>query len=463
MRRGLKYLYKWGLLFSDIIALNLFFVLILLYFQKGKGLMSFEPYMQIWIFINSIWIALCYLFGIYNYTAFIKIDLFIKKTTQVYVLWLMTLFLYLFITREVQFSRAFILLFLFLSGIVFTISRILFFIIRKFFKNQSHYINKIMILGYNDTAKKITKYFEEEELYTRLVGYAEENQNVHELTRYPIVCDTKSIVKYAKILGVNEIFSTIMPEQNPLVYKLMNDAEFGCVRFKIVPDFSLFLIKPVLVEYLKDTPILGVRQDPLEDATNRLHKRIFDLCISSFVVFFILSWLIPIIAICIKIESKGPIFFKQLRSGRNDIPFYCLKFRSMYLNSNADSHSATSKDNRITKFGSFLRKTSLDEFPQFINVLKGDMSIVGPRPHMVHQSVYFSKIVDHYMSRQFLKPGITGWAQINSYRGEVKDKQHIIGRITMDLWYYENWNIWLDIKIVFQTILQILKGDKQAY
>ena len=210
-------------------------------------------------------------------------------------------------------------------------------------------------------------------------------------------------------------------------------------------------------------PVLALRGDPLEDFGNRVKKRFLDIFVSGFVAIFILSWLIPLVALLIKLESKGPIFFKQLRSGKNDKPFYCLKFRSMCLNDQADELSATINDARVTKIGRFLRKSSLDEFPQFINVFLGEMSLVGPRPHMLKHSIEFSKMVAHYMSRQFLKPGITGWAQINSYRGEIKNQAEIEGRVASDLWYFEHWTIWLDIRILFLTVYQVFAGHKNAY
>jgi putative colanic acid biosynthesis UDP-glucose lipid carrier transferase len=164
------------------------------------------------------------------------------------------------------------------------------------------------------------------------------------------------------------------------------------------------------------------------------------------VIVCILSWLIPLLGILILLESKGPLFFSQIRSGKNNKPFYCYKFRSMKVNSNANTMQATKNDSRVTRVGSIIRKTSLDEFPQFINVLKGEMSIVGPRPHMIKHTKDYSKIVDQYMIRQFLKPGITGWAQVNGYRGEITDDEQIKNRVTDDLWYLEHWNVWLGIK-----------------
>jgi putative colanic acid biosysnthesis UDP-glucose lipid carrier transferase len=201
----------------------------------------------------------------------------------------------------------------------------------------------------------------------------------------------------------------------------------------------------------------------LEDLGNRIKKRIFDLVIASFVLIFILSWMIPLISLLIKITSKGPIFFVQKRSGKNKLHFKCLKFRSMNVNSLAHLKQATKNDDRLTSVGRFLRSSSLDEFPQFLNVLRGHMSIVGPRPHMLKQTDEYSKVVNQYMVRHFLKPGITGWAQVNGYRGEVNSTEKLQGRVEHDVWYMENWSVWLDLKIIFLTAYNVIRGDKNAF
>jgi len=186
-----------------------------------------------------------------------------------------------------------------------------------------------------------------------------------------------------------------------------------------------------------------------------LKKRILDTVISLLVIVLFLSWMVPLFALIIFIESGESVFFRQLRSGRNNKPFYCLKFRSMHSNKEADSKQATRNDARVTKLGRIIRKTSLDEFPQFINVLKGEMSLVGPRPHMIKHTNDYSKIVDEYMIRQFLKPGITGWAQIHGFRGEITNPEQIKKRVEKDLWYLEHWSLWLDIRILFLTVYVI--------
>jgi putative colanic acid biosynthesis UDP-glucose lipid carrier transferase len=270
-------------------------------------------------------------------------------------------------------------------------------------------------------------------------------------------------LQVAKELDIQEIFSTITPEQNNNIYDLMDQSQKECIRFKIVPDLSIFIRKEVHIEYMGDLPILSLRSEPLEDVGNRVQKRVLDITVSFLVIVLILSWLIPIIGLLIVLESKGPVFFKQLRTGRNNKNFYCLKFRSMKFNKDSDLKQATQNDIRFTGIGKFIRKTSIDEFPQFLNVFKGEMSLVGPRPHMLKHTSDYSKIVDEYMTRQFLKPGITGWAQINGNRGEINTAEQIQMRVSRDLWYLENWTLLLDIQIMFSTIYLLFKGDKNAY
>jgi lipopolysaccharide/colanic/teichoic acid biosynthesis glycosyltransferase len=202
---------------------------------------------------------------------------------------------------------------------------------------------------------------------------------------------------------------------------------------------------------------------PLKQLNNRILKRGFDLFASVFIIVFFLSWMVPIIGLLIKLESKGPVFFRQLRSGRNNKPFWCYKFRSMYVNEQSDKLQATKGDNRITAIGAFLRKTSIDEFPQFINIFKGEMSIVGPRPHMLMHTEFYGAKIENYMKRLAMKQGLTGWAQVNGHRGETTDIQYMEERVRHDLWYMENWSLWLDIKIVLLTAIKVFKTDTTAF
>ncbi len=192
-------------------------------------------------------------------------------------------------------------------------------------------------------------------------------------------------------------------------------------------------------------------------------KRSLDIVFSLFIILFVFSWLYPIFAILIKLESKGPVLFSQVRTGRDGLHFKCYKFRSMRVNTDADKIQATRNDGRVTRFGAFLRKTSLDELPQFFNVLTGNMSIVGPRPHMISHTKEYSQLTEKYTARHSHRPGITGWAQINGLRGEVADINAILKRVDADVWYLKNWSILLDLKIIFVTFWITIKGDKNAY
>jgi putative colanic acid biosysnthesis UDP-glucose lipid carrier transferase len=203
--------------------------------------------------------------------------------------------------------------------------------------------------------------------------------------------------------------------------------------------------------------------EPLEIGTNRVIKRAFDIAFSSIIILTVLSWLIPLLAVLIKINSRGPVFFKQLRSGRNNRPFTCLKLRTLTENKDAHIRHVTQDDIRTTKLGRLLRKSNLDELPQFVNVLFADMSVVGPRPHMLAHTKMYSKLRDDYMKRHHIKPGITGWAQVMGYRGQVKNENQLRNRIDHDLWYKKNWTLLLDMKIVWRTAITTLMGDKNAY
>ncbi|KOS08308.1 hypothetical protein AM493_10210 [Flavobacterium akiainvivens] len=235
------------------------------------------------------------------------------------------------------------------------------------------------------------------------------------------------------------------------------------IRVRIIPDFHFQFYNRYEFKQFGNIPTVSLRKEPLEETYNKFTKRTFDIVFSLFVLIFICSWLFPIIALIIKSGSKGPVLFRQKRLGRDRKEFWCLKFRSMYVNNDSDKVMATKGDRRITPIGSFLRKTSLDEFPQFWNVLMGHMSIVGPRPHMTVQNAQYQAIINNYLVRQLIKPGITGWAQVNGYRGEIETDLDIKNRVSYDIWYLENWSFFLDIKIIYLTVWNIFKGEDKAY
>ncbi|NNK87019.1 MAG: exopolysaccharide biosynthesis polyprenyl glycosylphosphotransferase [Flavobacteriaceae bacterium] len=263
--------------------------------------------------------------------------------------------------------------------------------------------------------------------------------------------------------NIDEIYCSISELTASQLSEVIDFADNNLKIVKFLPDNKEIYAKKLKYEYYDYIPILSLRNIPLQDSINQVIKRVFDILFSSMVIIFILSWLTPVLAILILLESKGPVFFKQLRNGFNYKEFDCYKFRSMTPNKQAHLHQATRGDQRVTKVGRFMRKTSIDELPQFFNVLFGDMSVVGPRPHMVSHTNMYAKKIDKFMVRHFVKPGITGLAQISGYRGEVESDKDIIGRVKYDIFYIENWSILLDIKIIFQTFLNAVKGEEKAY
>jgi putative colanic acid biosynthesis UDP-glucose lipid carrier transferase len=463
MNKQFKRYLQSTLIFLDLIVLLLSFILPRLFFNSRIPSTTTYAYLIFASYSFLSWSLFSSILGNYAEKMILQFESFSKRSLQVFLLWIIFVLMYLFFSREVQLSRFFVFSFIVIFAIGLFFNRFLYLGIRNYFKSKDYLVNNIIILGYNETALKLSSYFEQESINTNLIGFVEDEKNIKELTHYPVLSDIKNLIQVAKDYDVQEIFSTITPEQNSYIYELITQAENECIRFKVVPNLSHFFNKPVVVDFIRDLPVLSLRSEPLDDVGNKLKKRILDIVVSGFVIIFILSWLIPIVALLILLESRGSIFFAQKRTGKNNLPFNCLKFRSMKPNKDSDLKQATKNDMRITRVGKFLRKTSLDEFPQFINVFKGEMSLVGPRPHMLKHTDDYSQIVDQYMIRHFLKPGITGWAQINGFRGEITEPKQIKLRVQNDLWYLENWSIWLDIKILFLTVYTVIKGDKQAY
>lgn len=271
------------------------------------------------------------------------------------------------------------------------------------------------------------------------------------------------VEQFVKTHQVDEMFCAVPDtEDNQNVSQMIRIADNNAVDFYYVPQFGRTVTRQFELQSVGDVPILAVHPYPLKNPINRLIKRAFDLLVSS--VMLILSPLVIIpIAIGIKLSSPGPVFFVQKRTGYRGQAFNCYKFRTMRQNVDSDTKQAVKGDPRVTKFGNFLRRTSLDELPQFYNVWLGEMSIVGPRPHMVAQTEEYSALIDKYMLRHTIKPGITGWAQVRGFRGQTEELWQMEKRVEYDVWYAENWTFFLDLKIVFRTVWNAIKGEDNAY
>lgn len=259
-----------------------------------------------------------------------------------------------------------------------------------------------------------------------------------------------------------EVYCCLPYENKDLVTKLLHFCNGNTIHFYYVPVYPIVAEHSLKQENVGNTMAFTLLDEPLQKLSNRIIKRTFDIVVSLMVLICLLPFF-PFIALAIKCSSKGPIFFRQARTGINGRDFYCYKFRSMHVNKDADKIQATKDDPRKFAFGNFMRKTNIDELPQFLNVLLGDMSIVGPRPHMLRHTEMYRDQISKYMIRHFVKPGITGWAQVTGYRGETAELWQMEGRVERDIWYIEHWSFWLDIVIMWKTARQFIVPDKHAY
>lgn len=261
---------------------------------------------------------------------------------------------------------------------------------------------------------------------------------------------------------INEIYAYYEHNDQEKINMLSKYCDNNLIRFFYVPDLNIFRGKLSFTQF-NQTPVVARRREPLTYPMNQFIKRTFDIIFSLLVLILVFPIFFIVSAIIIKIQSPGPIFFRQQRTGLDGKSFGCLKFRSMHVNKDADKIQATKNDPRKFSYGDFMRKTNIDELPQFINVLLGDMSVVGPRPHMLKHTDEYSSIINRYMVRHLAKPGITGLAQVSGFRGETQMISQMEDRVKKDIEYIENWTLLLDIKIILKTITNVIHGEKNAY
>lgn len=389
---------------------------------------------------------------IYRYTNFLKI---INLLFNQIVLFALSLFCFSGIFPELELEPNTIIKLLMPIAILIVFVKILtYYSIKTFRSYFGGNYRKTIIIGSSMESQNLELFFNK----NKQAGY------LHKKTFSDV--SKKSIldsINFVKEQEIDEIYCSTENINDQEVKALIKFCDNNLKTIKFIPNSTKLNSKKLIYETYDSLPILSLRRVPLQDSVNLFFKRLTDIIISLAVVVFVLSWLTPIIALFIKKESDGPVFFKQTRNGINYEEFSCLKFRSMIVNDNAHKLQATKGDTRVTKIGAFLRKTSLDEMPQFINVLLGDMSVVGPRPHMIKENDKYYKTVDKYMLRHVIKPGITGLAQVSGYRGEVEKESDIVNRIKFDIYYLENWSILLDVKIILRTILNSIKGEDKAY
>lgn len=431
----------------DLLIINLFAYLLPINFENP---LLFHSY------ISLAWIVVAWRNGFYEIYPYTKVTYILIKLFTQFIFFFLLLYAYIGFFKQPVMSRlALGQYFVFSSLAIATMKFLLYTLALKYRRQLSSQTTRVVVIGKNRKTEQLIKVFRERKEY----GYQFVRQFCPNEDDFDLLDCFMFIVKN----NIDEIYCSVSELSNQELTDFINFADNNLKALKFLPDNKNIYSKKLRFEYYDYIPILSLRDIPLHNPINALIKRAFDIVFSLVVIFGLLIWIVPLLAILITLESRGPVFFVQKRTGFDNREFACLKFRSMAMNPAADLVQAQKNDMRVTRIGRFIRRTSIDELPQFYNVLFGNMTVVGPRPHMVSHTDEFANKVDKYMLRHFVKPGITGLAQVRGYRGEIEKDSDIQNRIKFDIFYVENWSFFLDIKIIVQTILNAISGEEKAY
>ncbi|MEQ8323708.1 MAG: exopolysaccharide biosynthesis polyprenyl glycosylphosphotransferase [Vicingaceae bacterium] len=391
------------------------------------------------ILINLVWLALVIFIRPYQISRVTQVIRVVR--TQSYLIGLHFLFIssFYFFANKIGYSKEYILAFYVFLLVFSVLSKSVFVILIRRFRRKGFNYKKIVIVGFGKLSSELGMFINDHPEYGyKLLGYFGDKENGVEL-----LGNYNDVEPYALKEDIDEIYCCVPVTDNTITGRLVDFGEENLITVKLLTDFREFSFKRMELERYGDFPVINLTSSPLDDGVNKLVKRAFDLAISLFVLVFILSWLTPILALLIKLDSKGKVFFRQERTGIRNTAFICYKFRTM---------TNGTEPLRATRIGLVLRNLGLDELPQFYNVLIGDMSVVGPRPHMLAHTEEFRTQTDKFMARHAIKPGITGLAQTKGYRGEIKSTKFMQNRVALDRFYIENWSLFLDIKIMLMTV-----------
>jgi len=445
-----KYLRPISILF-DILVISVVFR----FFFTEHGL----NYLHFGVYQIACWAIISYFSGfyeVYRYTSPIKITT--KLMTQG-ILFLLVIIAFFPFAKQTIFSGQAIAKYLITVFTLITIFKfMLFYYLKRYRVMTGSNYRTAIIIGYTPQAIRLKEVFETRPDY----GYRFKGFFSDKKTNPAIVGKMADIQEFVQTNNIDEIYCSLNEITNAQLKGLVEFADINDKTIKFIPDTQDIFSKNLKMDYYEMFPVLSLRKTALHEPLAQVTKRAFDIIFSLLVMVLLLSWLTPILALLIKLESKGPVFFKQSRPGINEAEFFCYKFRSMRLNETTEQ-SVIKNDPRVTRIGKFIRKTSIDEMPQFLNVLIGEMSVVGPRPHLWSQNNLYSTRIKKYMVRLYVRPGITGLAQVRGFRGEISTDEDMINRIKYDVFYIENWSLLLDLKIIIQTVVNIFKGDEKAY
>lgn len=431
----------------DLVVINVFSV----YFS---GISIFQDYYV--FFISCAWFIIATNLGFYEVYRYTKVIAILNCTLkQAIAFTVFCLALVHFYPERDSFKT--IVLFTVISVLVILVFKLfIYFFLKKYRILFGGNFRTVVLVGKHKSISPLKLFFEQNPDY----GY--KLIKVFDLDHHKIEHLQESLL-FILENKIDEIYCSMSDLTSKQIDDFVFFADNNFKTLKFIPDEKQLISLNTTFEYYDYIPIISQRTISLDESLHKIIKRVFDIGFSILMIVGLLSWLTPILAFIIKLDSNGPLFFVQKRNGLNNKEFNCFKFRSMELNDEAHINQVSKNDARITKIGKYIRKTSIDELPQFFNVLMGDMSVVGPRPHMVSHTNMYAERIDNFMVRHFIKPGITGLAQTKGFRGEVETDKDIINRVRYDIFYIEKWSLLLDLKIIFNTIYNIIIGDKKAY
>lgn len=413
-----------------------------------------KPFYVFPLYLTAGWIILSLVTGFYDTKRFAKVTQTLASIIRQFVIFGLILYAFIGFFKQPDMSRLDIARYFLLSFLSISFAKYsLLFLLNKYRKVLGGNFRNVVVVGNNKKTEQLIETFKTRSDF----GYKFRKKFCVRDGDFSL----KGCFNYILNNDIDEVYCSVAELSNRQLREIVNFTENNLKVLKFIPDNKDIFTKKLSFDYYGYIPVLSFREIPLDDPINKFIKRGFDIMLALVVLVFILSWLTPLIFMLIQFESKGPVFFMQKRNGLDYREFYCYKYRSM--KPSTSGQQTTKGDARVTRVGKFIRKTSIDELPQFINVLKGDMSVVGPRPHMVKHNEDFAQKVDKFMVRHFVKPGITGLAQVSGFRGEIETNKDIVNRVKYDIFYVENWSILLDIKIIILTVLNAIKGEEKAY
>lgn len=453
-------------LFGDLILLNLLLWGFELFFGNRFWCDNCGSILQ-----GMALITLCYLLcnmhsGVILHRSVVRPEqIMIRVLRNMVPFVLLSICLLLLFHFEFSYSRLFGLFYIILILVIVSY-RLAFRYFLELYRKQGGNVRKVILIGSHENMQELYHAMTDDPTSGyRVLGYFEDFPS----DRYPsdvlYLGYPQEVNNFLEqnVGRVDQLYCSLPSARSAEIVPIINYCENHLVRFFSVPNVRNYLKRRMHFEMLGNVPVLSIRREPLELLENRVIKRTFDIVCSTLFLCTVFPFIYIAVGIAIKMSSPGPVFFKQKRSGEDGKEFWCYKFRSMRVNTQCDTLQATEHDPRKTRIGEIIRKTSIDELPQFINVLKGDMSIVGPRPHMLKHTVEYSQLINKFMVRHFVKPGITGWAQVTGYRGETKELWQMEGRVMRDIWYIEHWTFLLDLYIMYKTVYNAIHGEKKAY